>query len=202
MTQQHSSPVPQHGIPMTRVAFERLLSDESHYRYELVDYDPVLDQGTVLDMTGSSPEHAELSYNVTEAFKMQLGKRGPCRVYQEQYVEIPGQPSSVPDVVVTCDPGDREKDKRARPFRVRSPLIIVKVLSPSTEKYDRTEKFLRYTQCPTLGVYLLVSQDEPYIEVYRRSTNWKQERYSSGQTIHLDQLDLELVVDEVYEGVF
>jgi Uma2 family endonuclease len=69
---------------------------------------------------------------------------------------------------------------------------------PSTERYDRTEKFARYMRCPTLEVYILVSQDEQYIEVYRRSTGWKQERFSEGHIIKLEQLDLEL---SVYEGV-
>ncbi len=80
-------------------------------------------------------------------------------------------------------------------------LIVVEVLSPSTEKYDRTEKFARYTCCPTLEVYILVSQDEQHVEVYRRSMGWKQERFSAGQTVKLDQLDLELPVESIYEGV-
>ena len=84
---------------------------------------------------------------------------------------------------------------------IQSPLIVVEVLSPSTERYDRTEKFTRYMHCPTLEVYILVSQDEQYIEVYRRSTGWKQERFSEGQTITLEQLDLELPVESIYEGV-
>ena len=66
---------------------------------------------------------------------------------------------------------------------IQSPLIIVEVLSPSTEKYDRTEKFARYMRCPTLEVYILVSQDEQHIEVNRRSTGWKQERISAGQAV-------------------
>jgi Uma2 family endonuclease len=80
-------------------------------------------------------------------------------------------------------------------------LIVVEVLSPSTEKYDRTEKFARYTCCPTLEVYILMSQDEQHVEVYWRSMAWKQERFSAGQTVKLDQLDLELPVESIYEGV-
>ena len=84
---------------------------------------------------------------------------------------------------------------------IQSPLIVVEVLSPSTERYDRTEKFSRNMRCPTLEVYILVSQDEQYIEVYRRSMGWKQERFSADQTIKLEQLDLELPVGSIYEGV-
>ena len=56
-------------------------------------------------------------------------------------------------------------------------------------------------RCPTLEVYILVSQDEQHVEVYRRSTGWKQERFSARQNIKLDQLDLEFPVSSIYEGV-
>ncbi|MDQ2903404.1 MAG: Uma2 family endonuclease [Ktedonobacteraceae bacterium] len=183
-----------HGIPMMEEAFERLVSAESPYHYELID-------GTVYDMTGSTPEHSVIASNVEFLLREQLGRGGPCRTHRDQYVAIPGKPPVVPDVVLTCDRADWDKDKRLKPFMIQSPLIVVEVLSPSTEKYDRTEKFARYMGCLTLEVYILVSQDEQYIEVYRRSTGWQQERFSAGQTIKLEQLDLELPVGSVYEGV-
>jgi len=183
-----------HGIRMTEEAFERLIGVESPYHYELID-------GVVYDMTGSTPEHSAISSNVEDLLREQLGRSGPCRVHHDQYVAIPGKPAVVPDVVLTCDLADWDKNKRLRPFMIQSPLIVVEVLSPSTERYDRTEKFTRYMRCPTLEVYILVSQDEQYIEVYRRSTGWKQERFSEGQIIKLEQLDLELPVESVYEGV-
>jgi Uma2 family endonuclease len=96
---------------------------------------------------------------------------------------------------------DWDKNKRLKPFMIQSPLIVIEVLSPSTERYDRTEKFSRYMRCPTLEVYILVSQDEQYVEVYRRSTGWKQEHFSSGQIIKLEQLDLKWPVESIYEGV-
>jgi Uma2 family endonuclease len=75
------------------------------------------------------------------------------------------------------------------------------VLSPGTERYDRTEKFARYMLCPTLEVHMLVSQDEKHVEVYRHAAGWQQERFSAGQTLKLEQLDLELPVESIYEGV-
>ena len=56
-------------------------------------------------------------------------------------------------------------------------------------------------RCPTLEVYILISQDEQHVEAYRRSSNWQQERFATGQTIMLEQLDLELSVEMIYEGV-
>lgn len=183
-----------HGIFMTPEAFERMISVESPYRYELID-------GVVYDMTGSTPEHSVIASNIEALIREQLGRRGPCRTHRDQYVVIPGKPPVVPDVVVTCDRADWDRDKRLKPFMIQSPLIVVEVLSPSTERYDRTEKFARYMCCSTLEVYMLVSQDEPYIEVYRRSRSWKQERFSANDTIRLEQLKLELPVEAIYEGV-
>ena len=183
-----------HGIRMTEEAFERLISVESPYRYELID-------GIVYDMTGSTPEHSVIASNIEILLGEQLGRSGPCHTHREQYVAIPGKPPVVPDVVLTCDLADWDKDKRLKPFMIRSPLIVFEVLSPTTERYDRTEKFARYMRCPTLEVYILVSQDEQHIEVYQRSMGWKQERFTASQTINLEQLDLELQVDSIYEGV-
>ena len=183
-----------YGISITEEAFEQLISVESPYRYELID-------GVVYDMTGSTPEHSVIAANIEGLVREQLGKRGPCRTHRDQYVVIPGKPPVVPDVVITCDKADWDRDKRLKPFRIQSPLIVVEVLSPSTEHYDRIEKFARYMRCSSLEVYILVSQDEQHIEVYRRSNNWKQERFAENQTIKLEQLNLEMPLELIYEGV-
>lgn len=186
---------PLHSVPMMREVFESIIGLESPYHYELLG-------GRLYAMSPPSPEHTIISANITEMLRAQLGKTGPCRVYQEQYVLIPGEnPSCEPDVVMTCDEGDWDKEKRLKPFRVRSPRIVVEILSPRTEKIDRGEKFARYILCPTLEVYLLVSQDEPCIEIYRRSANWRQERYTGQSTISLNIHNLQLSLTEVYEGV-
>jgi Uma2 family endonuclease len=183
-----------HGVPVTEDAFERLISGESPYRYELID-------GVLYDMTGSSPKHSALASRIDFLLAEQLGWSGPCRTHRDQYVAIPGKPPVVPDVVLTCDRADWDEDKYARPFKIQSPLIVVEVLSPGTEKYDRSEKFERYKRCSTLEVYILVSQNERSIEMYRKATAWEQERFSAEQTIKLDQLDLEIPLDFVYKGI-
>ncbi len=108
----------------------------------------------------------------------------------------------MPDVVLTRDLSDWDKSRRLKPFKIQCPLIVVEVLSPSTERYDRGEKFARYQRCPTLEVYILVSQDEPHAEVYRRANAWKQELFLVDQVIKLDQHDFELPLAVIYEGVF
>jgi Uma2 family endonuclease len=80
-------------------------------------------------------------------------------------------------------------------------LIVVEVLSPGTEKFDRREKFARYKRCLSLEVYILINQYKPHIEVYQRARDWQQEPYVAGQIIQFDRLDLELPVDAIYKGV-
>ncbi|MGH2482682.1 MAG: Uma2 family endonuclease [Ktedonobacteraceae bacterium] len=186
---------PRTGIPISEADFERLVSDETEFRYELIG-------GLLYNMTGSSPEHADLAGQIESSFRLQLGRSGPCRSYQEQYVAIPGHTPLCPDVVITCAASDRDKNKRSKPFRIQSPRLIVEILSPSTEKRDRGYKFAHYQTCPTLEVYMLASQYEPRIEVYRLANDWQQEVFSAGQTINLDQLNLKMHIDEIYEGVF
>ncbi len=196
MVQRHDDDkIALHGIPMTEEAFERMIGVESPYRYELID-------GVVYDMTGSTPQHSAIIENVGDLFREQLGKCGPCRIYRDQYVAIPDKPPVVPDVVLTCDLADWDKDKRLNPFRIQSPLVVVEVLSPRTARYDRTEKFARYRRCATLEVYMLVPQDEPLVEVYRNERGWRQELFGEGQTIRLEQLDLEFSLAAIYEGIF
>lgn len=183
------------GVPMSEDDFERLISGETARKYELID-------GVIYDMTGSTPEHSSIAGQIDFLFRLQLGKSGPCRTHRDQYVAIPGHKAPVcSDVVLTCDLGDWNKDQRLKPFRIQSPLIAVEVLSPGTESYDRGGKFALYQKCGTLEVYLLVSQTQRQVEVYRRENNWQQELFTAGQTIHLSQLDLEFAVEEIYEGI-
>ncbi len=173
----------------------RLIDGETHHKYELID-------GTLYDMTGSSPKHSSLAGRIDMLFQIQMRRAGPCRTHRDQYVAIPGRKTPLcPDVVLTCDLADWDEEMYLKPFRIHSPLIVVEVLSPHTERYDRAGKFAEYQACETLEVYILVSQFEKLVEVYRRKKNWQQELFRPGQTIHLDQMDLELAVDEIYEGI-
>jgi Putative restriction endonuclease len=73
--------------------------------------------------------------------------------------------------------------------------------SPERNFDDRGEKFARYQRCSGLEVYILVSQHERHVEVYRKANGWQPENFSADQLIQLDQLDLELPLDEIYAGV-
>ncbi len=182
------------GIPMTEEAFKAMINIESPYKYEFID-------GQIYDMTSSSPRQSAIAGRIDREFQEQLGKRGPCRTHRNQYVLIPEEPPVVPDVVITCDSADWDEDKCPKPFRIQIPLIVVEVLSPGTMRYDHVEKFTRYRRCPSLEVYILASQEKRQVEVYRKENGWKPEIFIDDQVITLDQLDLELPLNEIYEGI-
>ena len=92
-----------------------------------------------------------------------------------------------------------------RTDEILNPLLIVEVLSPSTQGYDRGEKFRKYRSIPSLREYLLISQSEPYIEHYSRSENadiWQlQISDRLEQKITLPHLNIEVPLTEIYRRI-
>jgi Uma2 family endonuclease len=99
--------------------------------------------------------------------------------------------------MVTCDPADN-----ADYFRT-SPVLIVEVASPTTAVTDRREKLLTYTKIASLREYVIVSQDEMHIDVYRRGEDgrWWLLALGADDTVELESVDLQLPVGEIYEDV-
>ncbi|MBF0255956.1 MAG: Uma2 family endonuclease, partial [Gammaproteobacteria bacterium] len=77
------------------------------------------------------------------------------------------------------------------------PCLIVEVLSESTERIDRREKFLSYQRIPSLREYLLIAQDQRRLEIFRRSQDWQREVHTQG-SLHLECLEEDLSLDAVY----
>ncbi len=99
-----------------------------------------------------------------------------------------------PDVMVACDEGDLDSYYRSQP------CLIIEVLSDSTERRDRADKFFAYRKLPSLREYVLIAQDSYRVEVYRRNTQWDLEIYCEGGSLHLDSVDDSLAVTDVYRG--
>jgi Uma2 family endonuclease len=124
--------------------------------------------GEILAMSGGSPEHALLAANIIRAIGNRLQGK-PCRVYTSD-LRVAISPSArfvYPDATVVHPPLEIHRDD---PFRqsVTNPRLIVEVLSPKTEAYDRGDKFLHYRQLPSFQEYVLVSPYGPLIETFRR----------------------------------
>ena len=103
-----------------------------------------------------------------------------------------------PDLLVTCDPNDSEK------YFKTHPSLIVEVLSDSTETTDKREKRINYQSLDSLQEYVLVSQDEMKVEVYRRDndSNWTVETLAQNDSFVLNSVGLTLTIADIYEDVF
>ncbi len=159
-------------------------------RHELVD-------GEIFAMAGGTVEHSALATTVSGLLLIHL-RGGPCRVHSSGLrVRIrPANVSTYADAVVVCDPVERDPES---PTHVTNPRVVVEVLSPSTEDYDRNEKRLYYQMLPSLQEYVLVAQDERRVEVWQRDdTGWAHSEHGAGARVELGSIHFILDVDELY----
>jgi Uma2 family endonuclease len=123
-------------------------------------------RGEVFAMTGASRNHNRITTNISGELYAAL-KGSPCENYASDMrvkVDATGL-YTYPDIVATCANAqfeDKEIDT------LLNPQLIIEVLSDSTEKYDRGEKFIQYREIPSLNDYVLVSQKQPRVEVFSR----------------------------------
>ncbi len=164
-------------------------------RYEFFD-------GEVVEMSGGSPEHSLLGNQVGRLLGNKLVPKG-CSVYNsEVQIKVPALlPYRYGDVSALCGTPVYE-DLGSQKLLV-NPTLIVEVLSPSTEKYDRDLKFKAYKSIESLREYLLISQETKFVTLYTKYNEkfWFQSEYVEGETLKLESLDCDLSVDEIYQGI-
>jgi Uma2 family endonuclease len=158
--------------------------------------------GEIFAMTGASEEHNSICMSAGFLLYGQLRNR-PCRVYQsDMKVKVEAAKLyTYPDLVVRCGEAQFVDDKFDT---LLNPVVIIEVLSPSTERYDRGDKFGHYRKIPTLREYLLVSQNKPHIERYLRQDDGKWEFSDAtglDAIVELSSIDCTLPLSEVYEQV-
>jgi Uma2 family endonuclease len=136
------------------------LEHRSETKSELVN-------GEIYAMSGAKPRHNAIAVNVVVALEGQLrAAKSPCRVFngdQRIRSDATGM-NTYPDAVVSCDPRFDAKHREA----LVNPMVIVEVLSKSTEDYDHGAKFAHYRTIPSFVEYVLVSQRARQVEVFRR----------------------------------
>jgi Uma2 family endonuclease len=152
--------------------------------------------GLIFAMTGDSRRHGDLAYNLERAARDHL-RGGPCRV-SSRTIRVRIEQLDIyyyPDVVVTCDALDKAR------YEIKSPLLIIEVLSRTTEGVDRREKRFNYAQIDSLQEYVLVSQDARRIEVLRREADWLPEVVEDAGVVEFRSIGLNLPIDSIYEDI-
>ncbi|HLT35046.1 MAG TPA: Uma2 family endonuclease [Enhygromyxa sp.] len=153
--------------------------------------------GEIFAMAGGSVEHAGLANAFANLLFNHL-RGGPCRTYgSDLQISIrAAEVATYADVAVLCDPIERDPES---PAHVTNPRIIVEVLSPTTERYDREQKRLYYQHLASLREYVLIAQDRRRVEVWcRGEEGWTHSVHQAGESVPLRSIDYSLSVDELY----
>lgn len=180
-----------HVTPDEYLAAERL----SDYRSEYLD-------GSVYPMTGASANHGRIVINVATELAFQLRERDCDVLVADMKVRLPdSRKFFYPDVVVLC--GELQFHDERKDI-VTNPDLVVEVLSPGTEAFDRGAKFEAYRTVESLKEYLLVSQDRPFVEQFVRSETGKWE-YAAAigleSSLTLPSIECTLNLSAVYKRV-
>ena len=193
-----------HLTPEEYIALERkAIPDADAVRSEYV-------KGEIIAMSGASRAHNIITGNIYAGLHMQL-RGSECEAYaNDMRVSSPLTSSYFyPDVVVVCEEPRFEDDV----FDILlNPILLVEVLSASTEAYDRGEKFSHYRHLASLQEYILVSQDKVLVERYRRpkkheivpvtAQDWIFTAFQALEdTLPLTSIQCELPLQEIYERV-
>ncbi|HLO47371.1 MAG TPA: Uma2 family endonuclease [Kamptonema sp.] len=174
--------------------------EQQPLKYEYVN-------GEAFAMIGGTIPHTAIALNLASALKNHLRDKG-CKVLMADAKVMISEngPFHYPDVVVTCD----ERDRRAIQF-IQYPCLIVEVLSPGTEGYDRGKKFTHYRRINTLREYVLINAEEISVDCYRlnEQNKWELTNYQIDETtpegtepeVHLTSVDFRCPISLLYEDV-
>ena len=162
----------------------------SEIRHEYID-------GEVYAMVGASDRHNLIAGNLFATLHPHV--RGTnCQLFMSDMkvrLRVAGEDAFYyPDILLSCDPDDREAYFRSHP------CLLVEVLSESTARIDRREKLLAYTQIESLQEYLLFSQDRQEVEIHRRRDGWRIERIVKGE-LTIECVEFNIPLEQIYEGV-
>ncbi len=157
--------------------------------------------GQIYAMAGASRAHNLIAGNIFGELRSQLRMRA-CETYiNDMRVKVrPTERYTYPDVVVVCDEPHFED---AELDTLLNPTVLVEVLSPSTESYDRGEKFVHYRQVASLQEYVLVAQDSIRVEHYlRQGTQWLLTEFSEqDDVLNFVSIGCALSLREIYAKV-
>ncbi len=186
------------ALPKTQFTAEDYLVQERRAEYKSEFF-----HGEVFAMAGASRAHNVLVSRISGELYSHL-KRKPCMVYpSDMRLHIPENSLyTYPDLMVVCGKEyflDSESDT------LLNPVLIVEVLSKSTEAYDRGDKFRLYRGIGSLQEYLLVDTKKVSAEVHRKNAEgfWllASESQSLAEPVHLQTIGFQLNMNDIYEGI-
>jgi Uma2 family endonuclease len=156
--------------------------------------------GGIFAMSGASLGHLRIQQNLAGELHGRLsGSR--CEAFGSDFrIKVSSRAYFYADVSVACQPvtADEHDDN------LTNPVVILEILSPSTEKFDRGTKFQRYRTIPSLTDYILVSQDEVRIEQFTRQPddNWTlRDHKDPERELRIDSIGVSIPLRQIYDRV-
>ena len=155
--------------------------------------------GQVYAMSGGSVNHSRIAIRFATMVDTHLDASNCITGNSDLKVKIFGTNNyTYPDVSVTCDDRDKTTDQY-----ITYPCLIIEVLSPSTEIYDRSSKFRLYRKNPVLQDYLLVSSTSIEMDLYHKNEtgDWLIINYQAGDTVKLKSINLSFPIEQIYRNL-
>lgn len=155
-------------------------------------------RGEVFAMVGARRVHGRVVNNISGELRLQL-KGSPCQVFHEgMKLQIGDDTVLYPDVFVTRDKRDLAAERI-----FTAPTLIIEVLSPTTQSYDRSQKFALYRRIPALQEYILVDPDTRRVEGFRRGADdlWVLHDMSEAEAMHAASVGCTVPLAEVFDGI-
>jgi Uma2 family endonuclease len=182
--------------PRLTFAEYALIEEDSPVRHEFQD-------GQAWAMAGGSREHAAIAANILGILASQLRGR-PCQAHTSDLrIRITASGlATYPDASVICGKAELDPED-PRGHTVLNPGVLIEVLSPTTEVYDRGEKLDEYKRIPSANEILLVAQKERRVEIWRRTREgkwedrWESQVHVEGE-VALASIGCVLSVDDIY----
>ena len=185
------------GLPKfkTKVSVEDYFEGEqvSKIKHEFIN-------GEVYAMAGASDIHHRISMNLAKKLDDFL-EDADCEAFMvDMKLKVDESDFYYPDVFVACDESPESR------FYREEPVLIIEVLSPSTQQIDRREKLKVYQQIPSVKEYLIIEQEKIHIELHRRQPEgtWLTHFYNKGdfdEIIEFQSVEMEIMLDEIYQRV-
>jgi Uma2 family endonuclease len=157
-------------------------------------------QGEIFAMAGGTFNHATIGTNIVTTLKQKLRGKSCQPTSSDMRVETPGGLITYPDAAIFCGKPQLTENQCA----LLNPTVIVEVLSPSTRRYDQSDKFLLYRSIPTFADYLLVDSEKVHVQHFHKTGNheWLLHEYFDVQeSLLLKSVEVSLGLLEIYENI-
>ncbi len=183
-----------------RAEVERYISEDEYLELEAASLEKnEYFDGCIYAMAGATPRHNKIIFSTMTAIGVRLRGHSCDGAGSDQRVKVEATGLlTYPDVLIVCPP---ERYDENDPNSLLNPRVLIEVLSPSTENYDRTEKFEHYKKIESLTDYILIEQNHIWVDHYQRAEDglWTVRSFNQHeQIVSLPELELELPLDEIY----